>query len=207
MHQNESCRQLKMAYKLTDTHFNLGLGRKMRVRLAAQVLSNTVSKTLEALVHFKQVDEDHMDTAIFCRMTNEMFDICNSASTKDGGSKRAIKASFLDQRLEDLESASKFLSSWRFVPSTKTMAAFERKKSEKKVNGKEELQPPQLKDNMPFKEGWLLSIASLKQLVPQLIQNNRFNFVRTRQFTQDHVENCFCKVRGSNGFNDRPEVC
>jgi len=194
MHSSESCRQLKMAYKLTDTHFTLGLGRKMRVGLAAQVLSSTVANTLDALVYYKQVDPDHANTATFCRKVNAMFDLCNSVSTTDGA-KRVVKAAFLDEKLKEFQAASVFLSSWRFVPSSKTMAA-------SKFTGKQR-KPT---DTIPFKEGWLLSIASLHKLIPQLIQLHGFNFVSTRQFTQDHLENCFCKIRGSNGFNDRPEV-
>lgn len=59
---------------------------------------------------------------------------------------------------------------------------------------------------MPFQEGWLLSMNSFRHLIPRLIKIHRFKFVRIRQFTQDHLENCFSQIRGYNGFNDRPEI-
>ncbi len=67
-------------------------------------------------------------------------------------------------------------------------------------------QTRRLPKEMPFQLGWLISIASLKELSKMLIEKCGFKFVRLRQFTQDHVENCFNQIRGRNGFNDKPEM-
>lgn len=184
-YHSESNRQLKLAPRLNESHFSLKLGQRMRVSTAAQVLSHTVSQSMKTLVHFDRLSTSHLDTADFCSKVNDIFDVCNSARTNNVGFKKAVGDNNFQETMSFLKDSMTFMRTLKFLPNDPT------KKTKQK---------------MPFQEGWLLSLASFCEMLPFLINECGFKFVRLRQFTQDHVENCFSKIRGVNGFNDHPEV-
>ena len=68
---------LKMLNKLTSDHINLTPFSVMRVRLAAQVLSETVGSVLNS---FGPVDA--VGTARFCLMMDKFFDCLNVKNTE-----------------------------------------------------------------------------------------------------------------------------
>ena len=74
-HQDLEC-GLKMMNKLTNDHVNLTPFSVMRVRLAAQVLSETVSTVLNTFG-----DADVAGTAKFCLMMDKFFDCLNVKNT------------------------------------------------------------------------------------------------------------------------------
>ncbi|PAA60200.1 hypothetical protein BOX15_Mlig018125g3 [Macrostomum lignano] len=183
-YQNDSGPSLRLASKLTDAHFSLALGQKMKVSLAAQVLSHSVASGIRTLVHHNELSEDALQTAEFAKRLNDIFDMLNSAHLYGKGFQQPIHRDTLSAQIDRLTEAEDFVRSWRFLP----------------LNGRA------VKPTMPFKEGWLLSLSATKQLCTTLIRDHHFDYVCTRRFTQDHVENLFCIIRGHNGFNDRPEL-
>lgn len=62
--------------KLTRGYIDLNAFSRMKVRLAAQVLSETVANSLEMLF-----DESVSETVTFIRMMNKFFDCLNVRST------------------------------------------------------------------------------------------------------------------------------
>ena len=70
--------------KLTPDHINLTSFSKMKVNLAAQVLSNTMALALRRFY----ADGDAEETARFCEMINKFFDCLNAQSTREHTSKR-----------------------------------------------------------------------------------------------------------------------
>ncbi|XP_078339128.1 uncharacterized protein LOC111100775 [Crassostrea virginica] len=69
--------------KLTRGHIDLNAFSKMKVRLAAQVLSETVANSLEMLF-----DDSVSETVTFIRMMNKFFDCLNVRSPYEGRNKR-----------------------------------------------------------------------------------------------------------------------
>jgi hypothetical protein len=206
----DSCRDLRLACKLSDLHFTLRLGKKMKVSLAAQVLSHSVSAGIRTLVHHGEMTDDCLHTADFVQKLDAAFDRVNSSNAGDRGLRRPIFSDTVDKQLEELSAVADFINSWCFLPLT----------------GRKE------KSTMKFKAGWLLSLESLRRLAKELIDRHGFRYVCLRRFTQDHVEvsyfmlqhaglekvfcnvilsvsllqNLFCIIRGHNGFNDRPSL-
>ena len=74
---------LKLVPKLTNDHISLTPYSVMRVRLAAQVLSETVEKVLK---HFSPPEAD--GTAQFCIMMDKFFDCLNVKNTVEHTLKR-----------------------------------------------------------------------------------------------------------------------
>jgi hypothetical protein len=70
---------LKVGNKLTKNHLNF-FQQKMKVKLAVQVLSESVADALDFLgndLKLRQF-EGYEATAFFCRLTDRFFDICNT---------------------------------------------------------------------------------------------------------------------------------
>ncbi|PAA89251.1 hypothetical protein BOX15_Mlig012677g1 [Macrostomum lignano] len=177
-------RSLRLASQLTDAHIALPLGQKMRVSIAAQVLSHSVASGMQTLVHHQEIEPSALQTAEFLQRVNDLFDMLNSAIVHDKGFKRPIFRESLAAQTNELRKAEAFLQSLRFLPKS----------------GKPE------KSTMKFKEAWRLSAASIRELSTALIDEESFDFVCTRSLTQDHVENLFSIIRGRNGFNEKPEL-
>ena len=82
---HDSQRNSRMIPKITDKHLSLqGFGTNMRVRLAAQILSHSVSSAIQTLAEFNIWTGDKLKialkTAEFIENFNNLFDIFNNKS-------------------------------------------------------------------------------------------------------------------------------
>ena len=82
-HYEDSQCGLKMLNKLTSDHLNLTPFSVMRVRLAAQVLSETVGSVLNSFG-----PDDAAGTAKFCLMMDKFFDCLNVKNTVEYKTKK-----------------------------------------------------------------------------------------------------------------------
>ena len=75
----KSNQHLRLAKKLTENHIKppLFFG-KMKVKLASQVLSNSVSGAMNTYVELGKLPKEALPTAKFCKRVNDIFDILNS---------------------------------------------------------------------------------------------------------------------------------
>lgn len=71
------------APKLRTRHFDPNHKEKMKLKLAAQLLSNSVYAGMKTMIATKQLPPDHALTANFCKAANSLFDICNISKKKD----------------------------------------------------------------------------------------------------------------------------
>jgi hypothetical protein len=165
-YERDSMRSLKLASKLSDAHFSLPLGQKMRVSLAAQVFSHSVASGIQTLVHHQELEAGALQTAEFLQRVNDAFDMQNSALLFDKGFKQPVSRESLDIQVKQLSNIEAFLQSWQFRPR----------------DGRP------VRMTMKFKEAWCLSTAAMRQLCILLIQEDGLEFVFTRRLTQDHVE-------------------
>ena len=69
---------LKLLPKITDEHFHPSNYRKMRVNMAAQLMSHTVASAMYFSITTGAVATEAMATAYFCDEINQWFDIINN---------------------------------------------------------------------------------------------------------------------------------
>ena len=82
MYNKDKKRQIRLAPKLTDIHINPNNFQKMRVKLAAQVLSRTVASAINTYVDLNLSDIAARDTADFLNKVDTLFDILNSSTLR-----------------------------------------------------------------------------------------------------------------------------
>jgi hypothetical protein len=171
--------QLRFLPKWTDSHVNLTLGKKMNVRMAANVLSRTTSKAIQCYVEYNQMKSTTaLATAEFCDRVNSLFDLCNNSDFLQG-----VSLLNLESRVEEMQRCIEWLDSLRFY----------RIGQHKEYKGHS------------FVQGWQVSLSSFIGLSRMLVGGGQINRLLLRFFTQDHVENGFSCVRRRGGFNDCPE--
>jgi hypothetical protein len=70
--------QLRLVPKLRDCHVNPTVGKKMSVRLAAQVFSRTMFHPIAVYCEYGLlVSQTATGTARFCQLVNDLFDMTN----------------------------------------------------------------------------------------------------------------------------------
>nr|XP_039248021.1 uncharacterized protein LOC120325911 [Styela clava] len=73
-------KELKLAPKLTEKHIKPSKYQKMRVGLAAQVISHSTACAIKTLVESGVLPRDALSTSFFCSFFNKWFDIVNARS-------------------------------------------------------------------------------------------------------------------------------
>ena len=179
----DQTRQIKMLDKITKKHVYLqGFGTKMRVRLAAQILSHRVAAAIETMVQVKHLQGEEADvamaTAAFCDAINSLFDVFNSHSR--GGKyplARAIQSG--SPHFEYLDSCLDWLATM-YVP------------------GKEGQR------QLPCIQAWQMNIHSLKAIW-EYVQGAGMSYLITNRLNQDALENFFSLICAKNRQDDRPD--
>ncbi|KAJ4445047.1 hypothetical protein ANN_06846 [Periplaneta americana] len=83
----------RLCPNLRQKHIELPSFSPMRVCLAAQVLSHSVSKAIKTHVSFQSLPEEALQTAEFIELVDRGFDYFNSSTTNDAkSSRRALQA-------------------------------------------------------------------------------------------------------------------
>ena len=99
-------RQLKLAPQLTSAHLSPGQYQKMRVGMAAAVLSHTTATALQFCASLNLLSNDVTTTAWFLDLVNRWFDVMNA---------RLIKASLFRTSTQKLASLREMLDVIRAV--------------------------------------------------------------------------------------------
>ena len=163
----------------------------MRVNLASQVLSESVGVCLKEFG-----PPEAQGTAEFCQWFDKFFDCFNVRNTVEHIRKRkeflAPYQSPHDKRFKWLDEFLTYLDEWKDGIETR-----------------EGTFTPTAKNNMflsiPTYNGIRISISSLKEIVPFLLQNG-FEYVLSEKFCQDDLENYFGRQRAIGRCKDNPSV-
>lgn len=170
--------QLRLVPKLQECHVALTVGKKMSVRLAAQVLSRTMAHAMAVYMEYGILSSSTAQgTARFCERVNELFDLTNNATNF-----HSISADNLEVKAQEISDWITWLETLKFLTH-----------DGKVFNG------------IKFHQGWAFSLRSLQTVSRELISSGVCDTVCARNFTQDHVENGFSCMRRRGGFNDCPE--
>ena len=168
---------IRLAPKLSDDHITLPMFTKMRVKLAAQVLSHSVAAGISTLSRLSKLPPEAKHTADFINFRDKLFNCFNS------NSRRSSKP--LGQAVSDNTDHLAFLK-----------GALEYLNDLKLPNGK----------TLPCISGWQISIKSLIELWPDLRDQHMFEFLLTNRLNQDCLENLFSIIRGKGGKRDNPDA-
>ncbi len=63
-----------------------------------------------------------------------------------------------------------------------------------------------VKETLPFKQGFLITISSTMKIAEKLLLESNFKFFSTNRLNQDCAENLFATIRSRGGFNDHPSA-
>uniref|UniRef100_A0A6P7GQZ5 Uncharacterized protein LOC114345723 n=1 Tax=Diabrotica virgifera virgifera TaxID=50390 RepID=A0A6P7GQZ5_DIAVI len=174
----QALRRIREVYLHLKTHSRL----KMKVCVAARTLSHTVASTLEEMVSNpnNNIPSQAIETAEFVHDVDQLFDSFNGRTTKPECGKPYRRC--MSNRSPHAVLWNRLLpkiNSWMFIDE----------KVKKKV--------------MPFKSGWLTTIAATKELW-NICKDLGFKFLRTRALNQDPLENSFASIRHLGAENVNP---
>ena len=183
---------LKLLPRLTYEHVNLTPYSKMRVNLAAQILSASVSAVLKM-----KGSDDILGTAKFCEMLDKFFDCLNVRSTTEHIRKRkeflAPYTSTGDERFEWLESSLLgYFKSWK-------------ESIEKRPGNFTENAKNKMFISRQTHEGIQITAHSLIEATKFLLSEG-VEFVLSERFCQDPVEEFFGNQRKLGRRSDNPDV-
>lgn len=189
-YEDLSC-PLKFLPRLTSDHINLTGTSIMRVRLAAQVLSSTVSSVLKSFG-----PPEAAETAKFCMMMDSFFDCFNVRNTTEHERKRknflAPYNSVNDERFSWLDQFLQYLDEWK-----------------DSIEGHPGNYSPADNAKMFISHqtyiGLQISVKSLQRVIPYLL-NSGVDYVLSEKFCQDDLENYFGRQRAIGRNMDNPNL-
>lgn len=171
--------------KLTKTHVAPKYRNKMRVKLAAQVLSNTVAAILKLMSESIENKEDSsamLQTAEVVEELDRLFDCTNGPSSKHDV-KKNIRT--------NVSKSSFHHKLWpKYQTMLKTLTFL---KSDSQIRLK----------NVRCINGYITTISSLQDIWKYVAAKN-FKYLNLRQLNQDAIENLFGIIRQHSPTNRNP---
>ena len=183
---------LRLLPGLTNDHINLTSYSVMRVGLAAQVLSSTVSSVLQ-----NYGGPECQQTAKFCMMMDHFFDCLNVRNTTEHTLKRKefLKpySSVEDERFLWLqEDFLGYLANWK-------------SSVENRVGNFDAVAKAKMFVSWQTYEGLQITCHALVECTKYLL-NKGVKYILTENFNQDDLENYFGRQRAIGSRRDNPSV-
>ncbi|KAG0437470.1 hypothetical protein HPB47_017434 [Ixodes persulcatus] len=180
VHSSSHPLKLKLAPKLTDRHVNQTPFGNMKVKLAAQVLSNSVAAAVFTFAALNILAPDSVFTAEFIERMDQLFDSLNSSVVcRDDSRKLRYAITATSEHHEFLKSCLSWIAQWKFISAPK--------------------QPPTIK-------GWQITVSAILLFWEDVHQNCDTEVLLTRRLNQDPIENLFATVRQQHGCNETPNA-
>jgi hypothetical protein len=185
LHKLQDSEGLHLGNRLRSAHM-AWYKKKMNVKLAAQLLSESVALSLEFCVQEKMPEFKGCEATVkFIRYFDRLFDVFNSRNLKANAYKRPLQASNWTEVAAFLSTARAYIVSLKESPKGKSMV-----KSNRKTGFL----------------GFVVCIDSICKLYNSLIVANKMSFICTYKFSQDHLELLFGKIRSLGGCNNNPSA-
>jgi len=182
---------LRMGHKLREEHVNLNPRSRMRVNLAAQVLSSTVANMLD-----EHGDPATKSTEKFIKFMDKFFD-CLNVSKLRGDIRNRKPALAKYESVDD----------WRFEWLDKTFLGFLREWEEEggQVAGLTKDEQNRLCLSKQTLEGLRITVSSFVDLAKSLLTDGAPYFLSER-LSQDPLEEYFSKQRARGGADENPTL-
>ena len=176
-YQLDKASPVRLAPRLTDRHIEVSNVLKMRVCLAAQVLSHSLAAGLRTRVLTNELNAEVLHTAAFVEKMDNLFDLLNSRRKRaDKPARCAIAKESTNLKL--LASFREWVAKWEFTGA-------------------------RVQSTIKCHQGLQISLQSIYALSCELM-NDGFIFVCTSRFNQDCLENVFAAIRSKQGWNENP---
>lgn len=176
----DKSKSYRLAPKLTDDHLHPSSFKKMKVKLAAQLFSNTVVTALSTYIDLGVISQTAETTVDFIAKMDKLFDVFNSNKLVTP-KKYNLPFNGSDHQINFLADMSNLFLQMR-------------------VENKER---KDVTSTLKFINGWRISISALLQIW-ELLQSQGISKIFTRRFNQDCLENFFGKIRQQSGNNMNP---
>ncbi|CAL8078358.1 unnamed protein product [Orchesella dallaii] len=164
----------RMAPRLSKSHIYLKDYSKMKVKLAAQVFSNSVYAGIATMCRLRILKKDFKDTADFLKKIDEIFDFLNMSSLRNDKFGRC--AAFFYQKIGKLDDYFEFFES---------------------------VSIPSMSREPEFLRGLKLTLRGIKHLAIDLYKEG-YRHIYTRNLQQDCLENFFSLARSKGGHCRNP---
>lgn len=176
---------LHMATKLTKAHI-LFQKQKMKVRLATQLLSDSVADALEYCAYLKIPEFEGCEGTInFIKLINSVFDVLNSRSIRPPGWKKAMFPGNIGLVEALFEGAISYLQNLTLQSGQKLVD------SRRKTGF----------------GGLILDMVSSIRLYKYLVDGAELlQYLPLYKVSQDHLELFFSAIRARGGFNNNPNA-
>lgn len=180
--QNESFLYIS---KITSTHVQPKYRAKMRVKYAAQILSQTVAVVLKLLARAKENEhrsKELLDTGLIIEDLNRLFDFTNGPSGPNDV-KKGLREN-VSRKTEHIKVWAEYrkkLATLKFLTKNGTQAK-----------------------NVKCVEGYITTLKSLRDIWEYLTKESDFKFLNLRQLNQDSLENLFGVIRQHSPTNRHP---
>lgn len=166
--------------KITNKHIYPNNFQKMRVKLATQIFSRSVSNAIKAaIISGELTTTTAQGTAIFIQLINDLFDTSNSRVLKDSNPLKCAISIYNDNVLSKIQTC---------LTSVKTFKIYK--------DGRE------MKNIYCFK-GISITIRATLMLWDDLKSENK-KYLLTNRLQQDPIENLFSVIRSKGGYNFTP---
>lgn len=176
--KEKSC---SLAPKLTQSHLDPTNEEKKEVRLAAQLLSNSVAAAILTYIDFYVIDESGRDTVKVIKLMNDLFDLLNSTKIEDNN---IFKKAFNG----DPEQVQLFNEAINLFRTLKLVDP----KSDRDVTS-----------SAKFIEGFQITIGSIMLLLEDLGKKG-IKDLRTKRLSTDATTKFFNQIKAKCGTNSNP---
>lgn len=165
---------------------------KMKVRLAAQIFSNSVADALEYCAKDlkNKLFENAEPTIEFCRKINNIFDLLNSRN-------------FLSKSPYNKPLSDNFINFKQFIEESIDYLQGIQCLEKSPKFGKRLVLESERKTGFL---GLITCLRTIENLYTELIETKQLQFILSYKFNQDHLEMLFGAIRAKGGFNNNPTV-
>ncbi|XP_045492431.1 uncharacterized protein LOC123691889 [Colias croceus] len=164
---------------LTDRHLKPNVKEQMRVKLAAQIFSHSVTAGILAKIATNELPPEAHATATFTKNFDEIFDAVNADSPDlRGGKKYSTNMTIRSPHIDLFNQMRKFISRMKYLGS---------------------------RSKPPSQDGWIHTLNAIERLWKNL-QSKKIKSLSTRRLNQDPLENCFGCIRYNCGSNTNPTI-
>lgn len=168
--------------RITHKHIWPNTFEKMRVKYAVQVFSKSMSAailTAHATGELNSITA--VDTAIFVRKVNDIFDFLDARTIRDSNPLKRGLSVFKEQPTQALRDAIEYFGNLEILENGKT------------------------RSNIYCVGGFQWTIKAILLLWEDL-KNSNWTYLLTSRLNQDPLENCFSVLRSRGGYNPQPTV-
>ena len=184
LHKLQTSQGLHFGNKLRTAHIEW-FKRKMNVKLAAQLLSESVATSLQFCLDEKLSDFKGCEATIeFIKIFNNLFDVLNSRNLCSSGFKRPISEKNSSEIISFLEEAETYIKNLKLTDGLHVI------KSNRRTGFL----------------GFIFCIQSLLHTYKSFIacSDPQLSYITTYKMSQDHIELFFGKIRSMGGCNNNP---